>query len=62
MPECICPDEYRDIPSDKRVWLFEPGAGPVKKNGRVVPGPGAHIFHADCPMHGYSVIKETVRE
>lgn len=58
MPECTCPADYRGIPDGKRVWLIEPDAVLQKKQGRVIPGPGVHVYHADCPVHGYAVIEE----
>jgi len=53
MEGCTCPADYRGIPESKRVWLIEPPAVLQKKQGRVIPGPGVHVFHADCPLHGY---------
>lgn len=58
MDGCICPNDYRAIPDSKRVWLIEPQAVVGKHKGRVVPGPGVHVVHADCPEHGYSVLEK----
>lgn len=43
---CNCPSMDK-IPADKRVIWYEPVMPPV-----------AHIWHKDCPVHGYKRIEE----
>ena len=57
---CECPDNRQDVPSDKRIYLIEPGA--VRRDGGQVTKDMSkfHIHHADCPLHGYTdVTKES---
>lgn len=58
MAECSCPSDWRSIPEGKRVWLIEAAAVLQKRNGKVIPGPGVHVYSADCLVHGYSVIEK----
>jgi len=58
MADCSCPVEWRGIPEGKRMWLIEPNAALQKRNGKVIPGPGVHVYNADCPVHGYSEIEK----
>jgi hypothetical protein len=56
MSACTCPEDRQTVPSSKRVLLLEPGA--VRKVGNMTQTDRSkvHIFSADCPVHGYSVI------
>lgn len=58
MDGCTCPNDYRAIPEGKRMWVIEPGAAVEKRKGKVIPGPGVHVNHADCPVHGYAVLEK----
>lgn len=40
------------------MWVIEPGAAVEKRKGKVIPGPGVHVNHADCPVHGYAVLEK----
>jgi hypothetical protein len=57
MTSCTCPKDPRTVHSTKRVYLYEPGAvfrdGPLKKTDSTK----VHIFSADCPLHGYTVLE-----
>lgn len=56
---CICPVDQQKVPSEKRVYLYEPES--VRREGpvTVTDQSRVHIFHADCPVHGYKVLVET---
>lgn len=61
MTTCICPDDQQKIPSDKRIYLYEPDA--MRREGaiNVTDQSKVHIFRSDCPVHGYVVLEETPR-
>ncbi len=58
MLECSCPTNRGNIPSDKRVEYHLPGA--FIRSGNVVMRDASKIiiFHADCPVHGYTIVEE----
>lgn len=58
MNACTCPEDHRAIPEGERVWVIEPTATLLKRNGRLIPGPGVYVFGAGCPVHGYTVIEK----
>ncbi len=58
MPDCSCPTDRGTISREKRVEYHLPGA--FTRSGNVVTRDSSKIiiFHADCPVHGYSVVEE----
>jgi len=62
MSECTCPKDGREIDRDYRVYVYSPEAdvtvmtqqGPERR----VDGNQVHIFHKDCPKHGYKVLND----
>lgn len=56
MQECICPEDGRKIPSDRRIVVIQPGA--VTREGNTIKRDMSkiHIFDKDCPVHGYTEI------
>lgn len=58
MPTCICPDDGRKVPSDRRVVIFEPNA--VVREGNTIKRDmtKVHIFDKQCPVHGYTEITD----
>lgn len=58
MADCTCPDDGQKVPAARRVVLFEPGAV-IRDGSTTARDPSrVHIYHADCPVHGYRVISE----
>ena len=57
MSACTCPEDGRQVPSDRRVYLYEPGA--EVREGKTIRRDSSkvHIFDKDCPVHGYTVIE-----
>ena len=62
MSACTCPQDAKRIPSDRRLYLFEPGA--VWREGTTTKKDQSkiHLYHADCPVHGYTVVSEEEQE
>jgi hypothetical protein len=58
MSLCICPDDPQKVSSDKRVYLYEPDASRRDGMTTVTDTSKVHIFHADCPVHGYTVLED----
>lgn len=58
MSDCICPEDGRMVPSDRRIVLIEPGAERREGNKVIRDRSKVHIFDKDCPVHGYRVIDE----
>lgn len=62
MTNCTCPSDGRTIDKAERVYVYEPTAdvqimtphGPQRQ----LDASKVHIFHKDCPVHGYKVIGE----
>ena len=62
MSKCICPEDGRLIDSVNRVIVIEPGAEVREGNKVTRDRSKVHIFHKDCPVHGYRVIEENEGE
>jgi hypothetical protein len=60
MAECSCPENWKAIPPDRRVTLVEPDSHRIVDNVRVVDKSKVHVWHADCPIHGFSEIDKEV--
>ncbi len=63
MSECTCPEDGRMVNRDDRVYLYEPGADviSVMPNGqqhRHLDASKVHIFHKECPQHGYKDVTD----
>lgn len=53
---CTCPDDPRTIPKEDRVELVEPNAVIFVDGKKIVDRTKFHVFHRNCPIHGYSEI------
>lgn len=56
MCRCSCPSDPREIPPRKRVEVIEPGAILAEGRKPRLDRSRVHTFHADCPVHGYTVL------
>jgi len=58
MNECICPEDGRRVPSDRRVLVIEPGA--IVREGNTIKKDTSkiHIFDKNCPVHGYTEVTD----
>ena len=54
---CTCPSDGRQVPSTRRVTIYEPTAEIRQGNQIFRDASKVHIFDKDCPVHGYEVIE-----
>lgn len=62
MSDCTCPDDGREVDRDNRVYVYGPKADVtiMTQQGpqRQLDASQVHIFHKDCPQHGYEVLND----
>lgn len=58
MKTCTCPEDGRQVPSDRRVLVIEPGA--IVREGNTIKKDTSkiHIFDKHCPVHGYTEVTD----
>lgn len=62
MTVCTCPSDGQKVPSTKRVIVIEPDAIVRRGNTVFKDRSKVHIFHADCPVHGYTLLNPEEKE
>jgi hypothetical protein len=56
--DCKCPADGRRIPKEKRVTVLAPGAVTRVQDMVIHDQDKVVVFHADCPVHGYTKLTE----